>query len=120
MEGVRRKRSRSTITGLASLSALFALFVQLAPTLHALTPHEEHSSSCTHASSSLHLEAAPRETDPPCIVCAQLMGRQTLLTPIQIQIEGEVRSLPVSPLRLVLPKDLIPTLPAPRGPPSAF
>ncbi|SRR5258708_6062361 len=120
MEGMGRKRSRASVAGLASFSALFAVLIQLAPTLHALTPHDDHSSSCTHAANSLHLEAAPRETDPPCIVCAQLMGRQTLLTPIQIQIEVEVGSLPVLTVDLAPLKDLIPTLPAPRGPPSAF
>jgi len=120
MKGMRRRRSRSSEVGLASLCALFALFVQLAPALHALTPHEEHSSSCTHASKSLHLEAAARETSPPCILCAQLMGRQALLSPDQVQIEGEVKALSAAPILRVLLKASIPTLPDPRGPPPAL
>jgi hypothetical protein len=120
MKVMRRRRSRSSIAGLASLSALFALLVQLAPTLHALTSHDDHASSCTHASKSLHLEAASRESNPPCIVCGQLMGRQALLSPIQVRIDSEVRPLPLLDLSLVLPKDLVTTFPAPRGPPSAF
>jgi hypothetical protein len=120
MKGMRRRRSGFSGAGFASLSALFTLLVQLAPTLHALTPHDEHTSSCTHASQSLHLEAAPRETNPPCIVCAQLMGRQALLTPIQVRMVGEVRSVPIHAVELLLANDLIPTLQAPRGPPSAF
>jgi len=120
MKGMRRRRSQSSSAGLASLCALFALFVQLAPTLHALTPHEEHSSSCTHASTSLHLEAAPREASPPCILCAQLMGRQALLSPDTVQIEGDVKPLTACPVLRVLPKASVVTLPDPRGPPPAL
>ena len=120
MKGMRRRRSRSSIAGLSCLSALFALLVQLAPTLHILTSHDDHASSCTHSTQSLHLEATSSEANPPCIVCAQLMGSQALLTPIQVRMDGEVRSVPIQAVDLVLPKDLIPTLPAPRGPPSAF
>jgi len=120
MKGMRRRRSPSSVAGLASLSAVFALFVQLAPTLHALTPHDEHSSSCTHTSKSLHLEAASRESNPPCVVCAQLMGRQALVSPVQLRIDGEVGPLPILELGLVLPKNLAITFPSPRGPPSAL
>lgn len=120
MKWMRKRRSRSSVAGLASLSAVFALFVQLAPTLHALTPHDDHASSCTHTSKSLHLEAASRESNPPCIVCAQLMGRQALLSPVQVRIDGEVTPLPIPDIALVLPKDLVTTFPSPRGPPSAL
>ena len=119
MKGMRSRRSRSSVAGLASLSALFALLVQLAPTLHALTPHDDHSSSCPHAAKSLHLEAAPRETSPPCIVCAQLLGRHALLTSIQVRLDSEIRPLPIQALVRTLPEAPVPTLSAPRGPPSA-
>jgi hypothetical protein len=120
MKGMRRRRSRSSVAGLAALSALFALFVQLAPTLHSLTPHEEHASSCTHTSKSLHLEAAARETSAPCILCGQLMGRQALLSPDKVQIDGGVKPLTALPILLVIPKASVPTLPDPRGPPPAL
>jgi hypothetical protein len=99
------------------LSAFFALLVQLAPTLHALTPHDDHPSSCTHSSQSLHLEAAPREASPPCIVCAQLTGRHAIFSPLQIRIDAEVKLLPILAVAWVRPTDLTTTLPAPRGPP---
>lgn len=120
MEGMRRKRSRSSIVGLTSLSALFALFVQLAPVIHALTPHEENSSSCTHTSKSLHLEAAAVENSPPCIVCAQLLGRQALLSPDWVQIDGDVKSLTIPPIFRVIPETILSTIPDPRGPPPAL
>jgi hypothetical protein len=120
MEGMRRKRSRTSIAGFASLSAIFALFVQLAPTLHSLTPHEEHKSSCTHASKSLHFEAAPREESPPCVICSQMVGRHAILTTIKVRIDGEVRALILPPAIRILPKDLVLALPDPRGPPPAL
>jgi len=120
MEGMRRKRSRSSIAGLASLCALFALLVQFAPTLHALTPHEDHSSSCTHTSKSLHLEAAPRNTSPPCVICAQMLGRQILLTPISVRIDGEVTARTLQPVIQIVPKDLVFVHSDPRGPPPAL
>lgn len=120
MERMRRKRSRASVAGLATLSAAFAFFVQLAPTLHALTPHEEHRSSCSHSSKSLHFEAALREERPECVVCAQLLGRQALLTPVRIRIDGELGAPAPLPTVHVFLSALLPDLPDSRGPPPAL
>ena len=117
---MRRKQSRLRLAAFAALNAALALLVQLAPTLHALTPHEEHSSSCKHSSQTIHFEAAPRGERPPCIVCAQLMGRQALVMSHDVRFDGEVSSPSVVPLLRLISTDPVATLPDSRGPPPTL
>lgn len=118
MEGIRRKRSQSWLTVFASLNVFLSLLVAFAPTIHALTPHEEHASSCTHSSQTLHVEAAPREENPPCIVCAQVLGRHAVPTPARVEIVTDAHPIPFLPVVPFISRTFVPTLPDPRGPPS--
>ncbi len=119
MERMPRKRSRSRVAAFASLNVLLSLLVQFAPTLHALTPHEEHSSSCTHSSQSLHVEAASPEEAPPCLVCAQVLGRAAVAGPSRVEFNVDVKTIAFSPIVRAAPRGFVPILPDPRGPPPA-
>jgi hypothetical protein len=117
MEEMRPRHSPSSSGGLACLSALFALFVQLAPTLHALTPHEEQPPDCKHGKMRVHFEASNGGTRSPCIVCAQLLQRQTVLSVAGIQIAAVLTITSAIPSIEIIPKSSILELPPSRGPP---
>jgi hypothetical protein len=117
MEEMRPRHSQSSRGGLACLSALFALLVQLAPTLHALTPHDEQPPDCKHGQMRVHFEASNGGSSSPCIVCAQLLQRQTVLSLVGIQITDALTITSTIPSIEIIPVSSILELPPSRGPP---
>jgi hypothetical protein len=105
----------------ACIHVVFALFVQFAPSIHALSPHEHPTSSCKHPSERIHFETLQEgDIGSPCAVCTQLLGRQALLLPIGVYTDEIlcVRSIPPSPQ--VDQGSSVLKLPDSRGPPPAL
>jgi hypothetical protein len=101
---------------LGCLSATLALFVQFAPTIHSLTPHETEP-SCNHVGAKLHFESLADGHVAPCLVCAHVTGGHGSLPAVSQQIE-EIRSVRSSaPFIQLSPEPCLPDLPDSRGPP---
>jgi hypothetical protein len=104
---------------LGCLGAALVFFAQLAPTLHALESHDEHGSSCKHATPLTHFESAPPSGSEPCPVCAHLSGSQSFFFVLPPRID-EILSVRSSAPSIQLPLDTRETEhPDPRGPPAA-
>ena len=89
----RERLSLSDFT-LGCLSSALVLFVQLAPAIHSLAPHEHETSSCKHGATQVHFEAESSSDSVPCPVCAHLSSSQVFLfvTPPRIDEIRSVRS----------------------------
>lgn len=110
---------------LAGLHVALALFVQFAPTIHAVTPHDSPTSfstckqsSCNHDRGKIHFEAArAHNNDSPCAVCAQLLDRQIFLATVGIRVDEVLTGHADSSAPEVHRGSSILRLPDSRGPP---
>src|ERR1051326_6488910 len=117
---MRGRKSGTAVRTAALFYFLLAVFVQFAPSLHALVPHDAESSTCNHDPNTIHFEAAAKKDDSPCAICAHFVGRQVLLLSVGLRFDDS------DSVRSTLPPPPVPVdhsvlhLPCPRGPPSAL
>src|SRR5450631_4589906 len=98
MDDMGPRSSRSRLREISSLSVLFTLLVQFAPSLHALVSHHDPSSGDGRAATLPQVVSEQNDTDI-CILCTLLLTRHAPLLPVRIEIGDliTVRSI-TSPL----------------------
>jgi hypothetical protein len=117
---MQRRRLRLSGLTLGCLSSALVILAQLAPTVHALAPHEHPSSSCKHSGTQLHLESTTGADSGPCLVCAHLSGSHVFLFAAPPRID-EIRSIRSSAPSIHFAFDArARELPDSRGPPLLF
>jgi hypothetical protein len=116
---MQRKRLRLRLPDftLGCFGSALIIFAQLAPTLHALAPHEHQTSSCKHAAAQVHFEADSETDSGPCQICAHLSSSQGFLFISPLRID-EIRTVRSSAPSIQLTFDArARELPDSRGPP---
>jgi hypothetical protein len=117
---MRRPRSRPTVIGLAFLYLILAAFVQFAPSIHALSPHDHEGTTCKHGPTGIHFESDGENNDAPCPVCAHLAGRPVFLFSMGLRLD-DLRAVQSSPAVIdVHSRPSVLHLPDSRGPPPAL
>jgi hypothetical protein len=117
---MRRPRSRPAVKGLAFVYLLLTAFVQFAPSIHALSPHDHEGNACKHGPTGIHFESDGQKDNSPCPVCAQLLGRPLFLFSVGLRLDDSptVRSSLHAP-HVCLSRSVL-HLPDSRGPPSVL
>lgn len=115
---MRGTRSRAAVKSVALLYLLLASLVQFAPSIHALSPHEDETASCKHGAAGAHFESAKHKDESPCPVCAHLIGRQVLSVSIAFRLDDSIVVRPaIQQPKTRATRDVF-ELPESRGPPS--
>ena len=114
---MQRRRSRFSEIWVGCCSSLLVFIIQLAPTLHAMAPHEHQTSSCKHSRTQIHFENSSDSGSDPCQICAHLSSSHSFLFSALPRID-EIRSVRSSAPSIQLIFDArAPELPDSRGPP---
>src|SRR5258708_10186299 len=114
-----RRRSRFLIREIYSLSLLLTLLVQFAPSIHALSPHDETSTSDSCSATAPQVEA-PRSDKDSCRLCTLLLNRQAPTLPFNSNIGVLIALRSVTPPLPALSEHSDCELADSRGPPFAL
>lgn len=100
------------------LLALAMVAAQIAPAIHAITPHEEELAHCTHENAGTHLERHDfHHHDAPCSVCVFAAGSAAAVDSAPVETTP-VESATTPVVEASRPVDPTLCLPGSRGPPA--
>jgi hypothetical protein len=102
------------------LLALAMIAAQLAPAIHAITPHEEELAHCTHENAGTHLERHDfHHHEAPCSICVFAAGRAASVDSAPVAT-APADSAVVPVVEAFKAVDPVLALPDSRGPPIRF